>query len=955
MSARFGLTLTIRQLNKYTRKTNMKSQLSMRNWAVIVIILPTLFVSVLLGSVLVYKRYAELNTILVQRGIYLAEPLALLSAKSLQQGEMVYLSKALDLAHRRGSPIINRITLYSPDHSTILSTNRSASADLEAGKFRRGHVIPNDIEHEIDEDFIYIRAPIWGELYEDPSQQMVQNRNSALFGYLVVELSRDRVLLQQQNSLIVMIGILILALAISLGIARTFIIKLIKPIELVNKTIKKLLDGETKTRILTPMVGELNRLRLGINGLGKALHHANERAEHNISEHTQELQQTVEQLEEQNVELSIARKDAQAANDVKSQFLANMSHELRTPLNGVLGFTRQLKKTPLNTNQRDFLSTIDSSANNLLRIINDILDFSKLDAGKMEMEDIPFSLRDTVNEAMTLMAPTVFEKGLDIHIGIDSAVPDALRGDPDRLKQVLLNLLGNALKFTNHGFIRLDVEYKGNDEKGHRIKFLVSDTGIGIDEEGKKKLFAAFGQADSSVTRKYGGTGLGLSICKKIIQTMGGTIRLTSEVDKGSCFYFDMVFKENSVAVAQTLPIEPLNGLKLLIFDTNEQSLKDTTTLLGDMTGLIVSTASTNKEFEDKLSAHEGLVLINSSISPSTLGHLQQLVKLAHAKCKYVFTMIGSISPNLKEALIGSGATACLSKPLNHSKLIETLAKPFIDSQSSNTTARLSFKGVKVLAADDNPANLKLLSTLLTELSVVVDTAHDGEQALAAAQKRNYDLIFMDIQMPIMDGVTACKKIKGSSLNESTPIVSVTAHAAPEEQESFMKAGFDDFLAKPIDEEALKQILIEHVGDADKLETLQASNTHIVDVKEAGTAPEYAGYHHVDWPMALERAAGKKDLAVQMLEMLIKSITPTIDKISRSYDADNRDELLQAVHKFHGACCYTGVPKLKKLAEEIEVALKKGKSLNYVEPEVLELLEELEKFRAQAKTWKIGH
>lgn len=565
-------------------KLFMKELLSLRHWALSIIVLPTIIIGLLLGGYLTFKRYTELDDNLIDRGVFLAEPLAMISAQTMMNSGAAEvldrngLKAVLEMAHRRASPIVRSISVFTIDHQLYLSTNRHV--DFDNIGLKPGVLIPEHTMQTVEDGQIYIRTPILGPSSSTESYSYIRNDDNTLYGYLVVELSRDQALLDQQSSLLALMGMMLTAILFTTLFAITFIRNIIGPIDRMSHTIQDIKNGKTKTKLNEPMLGELDRLRTGINNIGRAIYDANERAELNISEYTQELQQTVEQLEVQNIQLNLARRDAQEANDVKSQFLANMSHELRTPLNGVLGFTRQLKKTSLNVNQRDFLETIESSAQNLLRIINDILDFSKLEAGKMELEDIPFALRDSLNEVMTLLAPNIFDKGLDIHMHVDANVPDELRGDPDRLKQVIVNLIGNAIKFTNSGYIRLDVKYLRSVDQGHQLKFIITDTGVGIDDEGRHKLFAAFGQADSSVTRKYGGTGLGLIICKKLVEAMNGKIHFDSELGKGSRFYFDAYLEENHLNVAQALPTKVLKDKRVLYLDGNSQSLADTCALI---------------------------------------------------------------------------------------------------------------------------------------------------------------------------------------------------------------------------------------------------------------------------------------------------------------------------------------------------------------------------------------
>jgi len=931
----------------------MKDLLSLRHWALMLIILPTIIIGILLGGYLTYQRYTELDQNLIERGIYLSEPLTLLSADSILHNKQAFLSDALDMAHRKASPIVRSISVFLPDHQLYLSSNYHN--EFEQIRLQTGRLIPENTSVEVSDKNIYIRSPIFGPETEDDTFMFIKKNGRTLFGYLVVELSRDQALLNQQSSLFALFGMLAAAILFTLLFAISFIRNIIGPIDRIGDAIVAIRQGKTKTKIMDPMLGELDKLRKGVNNIGKEIHNANERAEHNISEYTQELQQTVEQLEVQNIQLNMARREAQDANDVKSQFLANMSHELRTPLNGVLGFTRQLKKTSLNVNQRDFLETIESSAQNLLRIINDILDFSKLDAGKMELESIPFALRDTVNDVMTLLAPNIFDKGLDIHLQVDSKVPDELRGDPDRLKQIIMNLIGNAIKFTTQGYIRLDVKYLRSLDKGHQLKFIVSDTGVGIDDGGRKKLFAAFGQADSSVTRKYGGTGLGLIICKKLIEAMDGSISFESEKGKGSQFYFDVYLPENHLTVAQPMPTQVLQDIRLLYLDTNVQSLNDTSAVLNDHTDVVLTACESESKFVELLKQQEfDQILISRNVSPSTVGELKHLVSLAKQQCQHVFTVINSISPNLKEAFIGSGADACLSLPVNHRKLVNTLAAPYLSSSEGPKDIATNFAGLKVLAVDDNQANLKLLTALLNEMSILADTALDGQAGLQLAKKYKYDAIFMDIQMPIMDGITACQHIKESSLNEQTPIISVTAHAAPEEQRKMADCGFADYLAKPIDEEMLKQILFEvcPIQNVDKAAAKQVNNQASLALEPVQDM-EFMDYHHIDWPLALQRAAGKQDLALEMLGMLLTSVPETKQNMQAFMEQEEVESLMKVVHKFHGACCYTGVPKLKKLAELIESGLKQHKSIDAVEPELLELLDELDMVEKESENWSL--
>lgn len=924
----------------------MKDKLSLRTWALMTIIMPTLLLGTILGGYIYYHRHGELNQNLVDQGVFLSQPLTILSANAIVAHDQDMLANALNEAHRTASPIVKSISVFLPDHRLFQSSN--VHKDFDSIKLPPGKLLSDNIDIEVSEKFIYVRSPIYGPETQTDSFMFINKNGKTLFGYLVVELSRDQELLAQQRSLVSLVLLLFFAFICTILVAIVFIDRIINPVRKLDKALGKISGGDSKIKVSEDMLGELNSLKQSVNRVSRSIHLAQEKAEHNISEHTQELQQTVDQLEEQNVALDMAKREALRANNVKSQFLANMSHELRTPLNGVLGFTRQLKKTTLNSNQWDFLDTIETSAKNLVRIINDILDFSKLDAGKMALESIPFGLRDTIDEVMTLMAPSIFEQGLNVYLSIDKKVPDELQGDPDRLSQIIINLIGNACKFTEEGHIRLEVSYLGKSAKGHQLQFAIKDTGVGIDEANKDKLFAAFGQADNSITRKYGGTGLGLIICKKLVDAMGGQIQFTSEVDNGSCFFFDVFIKENTVGVVHPLPLPALAGKRVLFFDNDPISFADTQLMLSQYDSLDSVCCDNQQAFTASLKNEAfDIVLLARHVSTSNINELKHLVQLTKPYCNNVFTIINSISPNMKENLVNTGVISCLSAPVNHRKLLQSMAAPFKETPQL-TNEVMKFAGLKVLAVDDNEANLKLLVALLSEMSVQCDTAENGLLAVKMAQQNNYDLIYMDVQMPVMDGISACAEIKKSSLNEQTPIVSVTAHSGPDENKKMLKAGFDGYLAKPLDETMLIQTILDMCPHKQPGINKVEQITSVIDEQLIQKYQQVSG---LDWNVALQRANGKPALAMEMFDMFVANLDATLSDIQTYSQNQKISELKSVVHKFHGACCYTGVPQLKDLADIIESGLKQHNDISMVEPEVFELIEHMENLQAQTRHW----
>lgn len=391
-------------------------------------------------------------------------------------------------------------------------------------------------------------------------------------GYIALELDLSALRLQQYQEVFTALMVLLLGLTLSSLFAYRLMKDVTRPISHMVSVVDRIRRGHLDVRIEGHLLGELDTLKNGINAMAISLSEYHIEMQQSIDQATSDLRETLEQLEIQNVELDIAKKRAQEAARVKSEFLANMSHELRTPLNGVIGFTRQMLKTRLSSSQQDYLQTIEKSANNLLTIINDILDFSKLEAGKLLLENIPFDFTDSLDEVMKLLAPSAHEKGLELTLKVDNRIPTGMIGDPLRIQQVLTNLIGNAVKFTERGNIDVSVELKTDRDESLELQFMVRDTGIGISERQQAQLFQAFSQADASISRRYGGTGLGLVITQKLVSQMGGEISLTSRLHQGSTFWFSLQLHKTDLPVSQPIHTHGLQNKKLLLIEPNMQA-----------------------------------------------------------------------------------------------------------------------------------------------------------------------------------------------------------------------------------------------------------------------------------------------------------------------------------------------------------------------------------------------
>ena len=917
------------------------TKLGLRDSVLTLTLIPTVIIGLLLGGYFTVNRYIELDEILYQQGATISEPLAIALEQPLLDKNKVLLNRLISFTHNRHSPSIKSIAIFDTNNELLMTSNYHRSFDELINQTSLESLKVTKIESS--KDIITFYTPIIG--HSSPNTQWDSSAFQTTLGTVILQLNKDKAVIGQQRALLVSGIVIILSLVLAAIMAFKLSRMFMTPLNKLVLATDKLVEGKRSTGLTDTMLGEFDILREGLNTIADTMVMQKDEMQKNIDQATSDYRETLEQYETQNIQLTMAKKEAQDANRVKSDFLAKMSHELRTPLNGVMGFTRQLYKTPLNKHQKDYLDTIMLSANSLMTIISDILDFSKLEAGAMELESIQFQLRDAVNEVMTLLAPSAHEKQLELSIYINPQVPDDLTGDPTRFKQVLINLLSNAIKFTEQGSIKVDISYRLLDEESASVLVSVTDTGVGIPMDKQDSLFTPFGQADSSITRKFGGTGLGLIITKHIVEAMNGRISLNSAPGNGTCFTFNSVFRLPNHVFTNDLPSKSLIGKRILYLEPHEHTHHAVLSLLTEWQANVTpcfNEASFLSAIENTQTKFD-ICLIGHMASVDHMQLLKGYVKTVRDSTDYLYLMLNTVSHNMREAFIGSGADACLSKPLNHRKLCEVLAAPYrLDHPVHNIEqSEQKLLPLKVLVVDDNDANLKLICTLLDEQVEVIDTAHNGSQAYSLSKSHKYDVIFMDIQMPIMDGITACKLIQESSLNEDTPIIAVTAHALHSEKEQLLKDGFKGYLTKPIDEDTLKQIISDH--------SPQTPINRDKSKNEIPQSPAPFESSRIDWPLALQRAGGKNELALEMLNMLLLSVPETLNLLTKAIDDEDCEQVLSIVHKFHGACCYTGVPKLKSLAETIETSLKNECVLENIEPELFELQDELENLLVDAK------
>ncbi|HAE8701504.1 TPA_asm: two-component sensor histidine kinase BarA [Salmonella enterica] len=901
------------------------------------ILAPTVLIGLLLSIFFVVHRYNDLQRQLEDAGASIIEPLAVSSEYGMNLQNRESIGQLISVLHRRHSDIVRAISVYD-DHNRLFVTSNFHLAPSQM-QLPAGAPFPRRLSVDRHGDIMILRTPIISESYSPDESAIADAKNTKnMLGYVALELDLKSVRLQQYKEIFISSVMMLFCIGIALIFGWRLMRDVTGPIRNMVNTVDRIRRGQLDSRVEGFMLGELDMLKNGINSMAMSLAAYHEEMQHNIDQATSDLRETLEQMEIQNVELDLAKKRAQEAARIKSEFLANMSHELRTPLNGVIGFTRLTLKTELNPTQRDHLNTIERSANNLLAIINDVLDFSKLEAGKLILESIPFPLRNTLDEVVTLLAHSSHDKGLELTLNIKNDVPDNVIGDPLRLQQVITNLVGNAIKFTESGNIDILVEKRALSNTKVQIEVQIRDTGIGIPERDQSRLFQAFRQADASISRRHGGTGLGLVITQKLVNEMGGDISFHSQPNRGSTFWFHIHLDLNPNVIIDGPSTACLAGKRLAYIEPNATAAQCTLDLLSDTPVEVVYSPT----FSALPLAHYDIMILSVPVTfrePLTMQH-ERLAKAA-SMTDFLLLALPCHAQINAEKLKQGGAAACLLKPLTSTRLLPALTEycqlnhhpePLLMDTSKIT--------MTVMAVDDNPANLKLIGALLEDKVQHVELCDSGHQAVDRAKQMQFDLILMDIQMPDMDGIRACELIHQLPHQQQTPVIAVTAHAMAGQKEKLLSAGMNDYLAKPIEEEKLHNLLLRYKPGANVAARLMAPEPAEFIFNPNAT---------LDWQLALRQAAGKPDLARDMLQMLIDFLPEVRNKIEEQLVGENPNGLVDLVHKLHGSCGYSGVPRMKNLCQLIEQQLRSGVHEEELEPEFLELLDEMDNVAREAK------
>ena len=884
--------------------------------ALILALVPAIIIAISLVSYFLYSQINMVNDTLNERGVNTAKHLAYESQYGIFSGNILSLKRHTD--ERVLEHDIRSIIILDNEKNTLINSGDKENADFILEDLND---INNKIQIPSNNSIVYVSS-ISSPQLDVTEFEEINNEIQQIIGWALVEISLDSTDKQINsvlfNTLIITLFISLIATMMAIKISRN----VTQPILSLSKVVDKIGDGNLDVRAKAQSAGELHILESGINKMAEDLQALQENMQSKIDVATSDLKDTLELLQSKNTELEHARKDASEANKIKSEFLANMSHEIRTPINGIIGFTTLMLKSPSDPTQKSHLEMIKESSFNLLKIVDDILDMTRIEAGKLNISIEPLNLRDCVEQVMKMMAPAAFDKCLDLTLLYYSDVPEEFYGDSLRINQIITNLLANAIKFTKNGSITIRVMIEDEKDERSLVAFSITDTGEGIPEEQQEHLFKPFIQGDSSTTKNYGGSGLGLSICNSLIEKMGGALGFESHINEGTTFWFNLPLTKNTNKKPNPAPAT-LKGKNIILCEpdpTNRLSIQHLLTHAGMSVNECDPTGNTPSNIEHKKNGHNDIVIISDS-----LAHLESLTNEffdgVHKKTGAKILVIApTINNNIIDSLTDKGADICISKPVFRDSLYRTLVELTETSPKTKPLKQEKMEGschLNILVAEDNEINARLVATILEQHGTKATIASDGEMVLKQLSHKSFDLILMDIHMPVLDGVNTTRAIRENCALYpcEIPIIAVTANVLGKDRQRFLDAGMNDLIVKPITEKSIWEIINKWVEHSCFMgEFLSDDITRLIPA--------------------------------DLYEQVKIEVSEHTQKIMTALEQNDMDTLFTHTHKLNGLAAYFNITAIREVVNKLETSIKQNKDNSVLKSQIDHLHAEVEKLNS---------
>lgn len=873
----------------------------------VIAILPALIVTTILTTYYLLNQLDYISESLNKNGEMIAKELSPAAEYAVYSGNIEFIDSLISTI-MQNNPVL-RVQIFDKYNNSILDVTPKNGTAINGNS-------KTDLAPYSDQQLIFKEAIISKPMeiedndagLRDGSNNIKEEKMGEVIVTLTNKYANEEKVTQIEKMLLVTLAILLITTLLILRINKL----ITRPIISLTTTVRNITAGDLDTKIELSSTGELGILESCINQMKNELKSSQTDMEKQLDIFTDELQQTLEELEIRNAELDITRSKAIHANNAKSEFLANMSHEIRTPLSGIIGFTELLQGTYLTSQQKDYSTTIQKSAKSLLEIINDILDLSKIESGKTDITKSAFNLIDIIEDIITLLTPAALEKNIELFYRIDRNIAKTVNSDPFRIHQILTNLIGNAIKFTESGYVYLQVTEGEIKKSDNSIKCTVSDTGIGLSNTDKNKLFKAFTQADTSITRRFGGTGLGLVISRKLALLMEGEIGFDSTEGEGSTFWFSIpvipIYEEqkNSKLANKKIALISDNFIAKQAFKTLFESFQcQVTNYIREDLNQIKNIEELNDIIAVFISRKE----INSDIVPHQISKLEFSRPSLLIASTQSHTELRNIQKhNFDSAIFTSEKIERIER-----KLINLIEKSLPEKDDEDVVSISNtfhdWSDINIMVVDDNEVNLRLAEIILHKHRARVTTARSGIQALDYASMNSYDIIFMDLHMPGLDGYEATKRIREISPGKQSVIIALTANAMPNEKDKIIQCGMNGYLIKPVSNAILQKVIDQWIfkkpiSVTNQIDEAKDRKTDSTAIFSLAAAKEFTG--------------GNEDLAYELFNMLCSELDDYTKVISTAISENDLIKLHHHVHKLHGSSRCCGTAALKEVSSHIE-------------------------------------